>query len=174
MTGLARMETGTIPVQRSASALLGVTNHVDIRSLASVTGRVGYAWGRFLGYVKGAAPGCAMSTRCAARFLGGVGLASPLPTKHRGGWTVGIGGEYAFLDWLTGFAEYDYYGFGTKTTNFNCTGASGLRCIRPHHVWGGRQAERQRVQGRCEPQVRRRRRLRLLGRLPASPDKSGA
>jgi outer membrane immunogenic protein len=29
----------------------------------------------------------------------------------RSGWTVGVGGEYAFLDWLTGFIEYDHYGF---------------------------------------------------------------
>jgi hypothetical protein len=31
----------------------GVTYHSRIESLASVTGRVGYAWDRFLGYVKG-------------------------------------------------------------------------------------------------------------------------
>jgi hypothetical protein len=31
----------------------GVTNHTKVKSLASVTGRIGYAWDRFLGYVKG-------------------------------------------------------------------------------------------------------------------------
>jgi outer membrane immunogenic protein len=100
---------------------LGVTNHVDIRSLASVTGRVGYAWGRFLGYVKGGGAWVRddYSLQTGA-VLGGVGTFATA-SETRGGWTLGIGGEYAFLDWLTGFAEYDYYGFGTKTNNFNCT-----------------------------------------------------
>jgi outer membrane immunogenic protein len=34
---------------------------------------------------------------------------------------VGIGGEYAFTDWLSGFAEYDYYDFGNRDTGFVCT-----------------------------------------------------
>jgi outer membrane immunogenic protein len=99
----------------------GVTNHVEIRSLASVTGRVGYAWGRFLGYVKagGAWVRDDYSLQTGA-VLGGVGTFATA-SETRGGWTVGIGGEYAFLDWLTGFAEYDFYGFGTKTNNFTCT-----------------------------------------------------
>jgi outer membrane immunogenic protein len=102
--------------------LFGVTNHVEIKSLASVTARVGYAWGRFLGYVKGGGAWVrdeySLQT---AGIVGGVGTFATA-TETRGGWTVGIGGEYAFLDWLTGFAEYDYYGFGTKTNNFTCTG----------------------------------------------------
>ena len=40
-------------------------------------------------------------------------------------WTVGVGGEYAFLDWLTGFVEYDFYDFGTRTNTFaTCTVAA--------------------------------------------------
>ncbi len=31
----------------------GVAYHSKVKSLASVTGRIGYAWDRFLGYVKG-------------------------------------------------------------------------------------------------------------------------
>ena len=31
---------------------------------------------------------------------------------------VGVGGEYAFNDWLSAFVEYDYYGFGTRTNTF--------------------------------------------------------
>src|SRR5256885_840087 len=45
-------------------------------------------------------------------------------SETRGGWTVGVGGEYAFLDWLTGFVEYDYYDFGTRTVSH--TGFGGL------------------------------------------------
>jgi outer membrane immunogenic protein len=100
----------------------GVTNHIEIKSLASVTGRVGYAWGRFLGYVK--AGGAWVRDEYSLQTLGVVGGTGTFATatETRGGWTVGIGGEYAFLDWLTGFVEYDYYGFGTKTNNLACAG----------------------------------------------------
>ena len=98
--------------------LLTVNNHISIRSLASVTGRVGYAWGRFLGYVKGG--GAWVRDDYSLQTAAGTGTFATA-SETRGGWTLGIGGEYAFLDWLTGFAEYDFYGFGTKTNNFTCT-----------------------------------------------------
>jgi len=86
--------------------------------LASVTGRIGYAWDRFLGYVKGggAWEGDEYRWLVAVAPFGGTVLSSPSET--RGGWTVGVGGEYAFTDWITGFVEYDYYGFGTRTVGF--------------------------------------------------------
>ena len=98
-----------------------VTDQSNIRSLASVTARVGYSWDRFLLYVKGGgawerddysiAPNAVVS-----------GFALATATEGRSGWTAGIGGEYALLDWLTGFVEYDFYGFGTRTDAFaNCT-----------------------------------------------------
>jgi hypothetical protein len=38
------------------------------------------------------------------------------------GYTVGVGGEYAFLNWLTGFVEYDYYNFGnSNSSSLVCT-----------------------------------------------------
>ena len=36
----------------------------------------------------------------------------------RTGWTIGVGGEYAFTDWLSGFVEYNYYDFGTASNTF--------------------------------------------------------
>lgn len=36
----------------------------------------------------------------------------------RSGWTVGIGGEYAFTNFLSGFAEYNYYHFGNRDILF--------------------------------------------------------
>ena len=83
-----------------------VTNHREIDSLASVTGRVGYSWDRFLGYVKG---GGAWVRGSASFQVAGVTTATASDTQ--GGWTVGLGGEYAFTNWLTGFVEWDYYGF---------------------------------------------------------------
>ena len=39
-------------------------------------------------------------------------------SETRSGYTVGVGGEYAFTNFLSGFVEYDYYGFGTRTDTF--------------------------------------------------------
>jgi outer membrane immunogenic protein len=85
---------------------LTVTDQTQINSLASVTGRVGYAWDRFLGYVKG---GGAWVNASYSFQVAGLPVATASSTQ--GGWTIGVGGEYAFSNWLTGFVEYDYYGF---------------------------------------------------------------
>jgi outer membrane immunogenic protein len=90
----------------------GFTNRSRVNSLGSVTGRVGYAWDRFLGYVKG---GGAWE-QDDHDYSNGVVIGTASTT--RSGWTVGIGGEYAFTNWLTGFAEYDYYDFGTRDLTF--------------------------------------------------------
>ena len=87
-----------------------VTDQTNIRSLASITGRVGYTFweDRFLGYVKA---GGAWEQGEFSFQVGTAALATA--SARQGGWTVGIGGEYAFpsLPRLTGFVEYDYYRF---------------------------------------------------------------
>jgi outer membrane immunogenic protein len=93
----------------------GFSTRSNINNLASVTGRLGYAWDRFLGYVKG---GGAWERDDYTVLFNGVGLASASAT--RSGWTVGIGGEYAFTDWVSVFAEYDYYSFGTRSSALVC------------------------------------------------------
>src|SRR5262249_785420 len=46
--------------------------------------------------------------------------------ETRSGWTVGVGGEYAFANCVSGFAEYDYFDFGTRTNTFGIvTGLGG-------------------------------------------------
>ena len=62
------------------------------------------------------------------RWTGGqtTGPAAEEPDWAKSGfgivdWTAGIGGEYAFTNFLTGFAEYNYYDFGTRTNTFTCT-----------------------------------------------------
>jgi outer membrane immunogenic protein len=92
----------------------GFTNRSQIESLASVTGRVGYAWDRFLGYVKG---GGAWERDNYDTSIGGViqGTAS----ETRSGWTVGVGAEYAFTNYATWFVEYNYYDFGTRANTFS-------------------------------------------------------
>jgi outer membrane immunogenic protein len=96
-------------------AAVVLTDHTNIKSLASVTGRVGYAWDRFLGYVKG---GGAWEKETYSTTLNVFGLTFSTASETRTGWTIGVGGEYGFTDWLTAFAEYDYYGFGTTTNTF--------------------------------------------------------
>jgi outer membrane immunogenic protein len=90
----------------------GITNHSSVESLALVTARIGYAWGRFLGYVKGGAAW----ERDEYHYTDGSITGSASET--RSGWTIGIGGEYAFTDYVTGFIEYNYYGFGTRDLTF--------------------------------------------------------
>ena len=86
-----------------------LTDQSQPKSLASVTGRVGYAWDRFLGYVKA---GGAWEQGNFSFQVGAIPVTTASATQS--GWTVGLGGEYAFLDWLTGFIEYDYYRFGNS------------------------------------------------------------
>jgi outer membrane immunogenic protein len=98
-------------VNNTFFAATGWRDESRVRSLGSVTGRVGYAWDRFLGYVKG---GYAWERDNYAIF-NPANVLSASASETRGGWTLGIGCEYAFTNWLTGFVEYDYYDFGTRT-----------------------------------------------------------
>ncbi len=91
------------------------TDSFKVKSVASVTGRVGYAWDRLLGYVKGG--GAWERDDFTFTFPSG---ATATFSDTRSGWTVGVGVEYAFTNWLTGFIEYDYYNFGTRTDNVVC------------------------------------------------------
>jgi outer membrane immunogenic protein len=97
------------------AVFLATTDQTKIKGLASITGRVGYTWDRFLGYVKGGG-----AWESDDYSISTPGLLSSL-SETRTGWTLGVGGEYAFNDWLTGFVEYDYYDFGTKSDTFTGT-----------------------------------------------------
>jgi outer membrane immunogenic protein len=88
----------------------GVAYHSSGESLASVTGRIGYAWDRFLGYVRGG--GAWERDKYAATTIV-LGTAYTAEVT-RPGWTIGVGGAYAFTDFLSGFIEYGYYDFGTR------------------------------------------------------------
>jgi outer membrane immunogenic protein len=96
----------------------GWTNHSKLKSLASVTGRVGYAWDRFLGYVKGG------GAWVRDDLVETDNLTPGTARLTRSGWTIGVGGEYAFTNVLSGFAEYDYYDFGKRSALFNYTNDS--------------------------------------------------
>jgi outer membrane immunogenic protein len=79
--------------------------------LMAVTWRLGYAFDRFLPYVK---------------FGGGwerieynLGAAvNEQQGRETGGWIVGVGAEYAFNEWISTFVEYRYLDFGTCAASF--------------------------------------------------------
>jgi outer membrane immunogenic protein len=91
----------------------GETNNSRIKSLSTVTGRIGYAWDRFLGYVKGG--GAWEKDEYNITF---AGTTFATAGETRSGWTVGVGGEYAFTNYFSGFVEYNYYDFGTRDILF--------------------------------------------------------
>ena len=81
---------------------------VDVGSdyLASLRGRVGYAFDRALIFATG---GVAFTdTSAESDAFGGVSLDAD---DSLTGWTIGAGGEYAFTDNWIGRVEYRYYDF---------------------------------------------------------------
>jgi outer membrane immunogenic protein len=93
------------------------TDSLRVKSLASVTGRAGYAWQRFLAYVKG---GAAWQRNDYATFTNATGALFVSASETDAGWTVGAGAEYSINDWLSAFAEYDHYDFGSHSLVFTC------------------------------------------------------
>jgi outer membrane immunogenic protein len=93
----------------------GVFYHSDVEALASITGRLGYAFGRALLYVEGGAAWELVDYRASTTMIGTAYRAS----DDRPGWTIGGGGEYAFTDRLSAFVEYSHYDFGTERITLN-------------------------------------------------------
>lgn len=83
--------------------------------LASVTGRVGYAWDRWMLYGKG---GVAM-VGDRYHFSDVDQLYAFDGTEDRLGWTAGAGIEWAFTPLWSVKLEYDYYWFGQRSVLFD-------------------------------------------------------
>lgn len=79
--------------------------------LASITGRVGYAFDRWMVYGKGGV--AFVGDRYHVDDLAGSYLFDA--TENRIGWTAGAGVEWAFTPEWSLKLEYNYYGFGTKS-----------------------------------------------------------
>jgi outer membrane immunogenic protein len=94
----------------SSAREFGVDYHSDAKSIASATGRIGYAFDHLLGYVK-AGGAWQHDYYSASNIIIGMAYAA---RDTRAGWTVGVGAEYAFTNMLSGFIEWDYYDFGTS------------------------------------------------------------
>jgi outer membrane immunogenic protein len=79
--------------------------------LASITGRIGYAWDRWMFYGKGGV--AFVGDRYHVDDLAGSYFFDA--TENRIGWTAGAGIEWAFTPEWSVKLEYNYYGFGTKS-----------------------------------------------------------
>jgi outer membrane immunogenic protein len=85
--------------------------------IPSGTVRLGYAWDRFLLYVKGGAAGASDKYSVSGVF---TAVTNPTPFNFQGldlrvGWTAGAGFEFALWEDWSVKVEYDYYGFGHNT-----------------------------------------------------------
>ena len=99
--------------------------------IATLTGRVGYAWDKMLFYGKGGAAYAhdkysSNNAGAINNALFGCGAVAPFDcavagSADRWGWTAGVGVEWAFATNWSAFAEYDHYGFDTKTISMNVT-----------------------------------------------------
>jgi outer membrane immunogenic protein len=99
--------------------ILGITGtaHAKTEWIASVTGRLGWAWDRWLIYAKGGA------AWAGDKYSADI----PIFPEHleasetRTGWTVGGGVEWAFWNNWSAKLEYDFYDFGTRGVTFTGT-----------------------------------------------------
>jgi outer membrane immunogenic protein len=134
-----------IKVTRSAAALGVVATLEDrIDALGSVTGRLGYAWGPGLLYVKG---GWAWANNEVTATLATPAVVVSASESHfHSGWTIGGGLEYLFAPNWSGKIEYMYADYGSATYGGGLiAGGFGLSAtvhtikggINYHFDWGG-------------------------------------
>jgi outer membrane immunogenic protein len=105
--------------------ILITTGTFDARTdfLASVTGRVGWAWDRWLLYVKGGAAWdhdkySFIGRVTALGFPDGFAPFDFAASESRVGWTAGAGVEWAFWSNWSAKIEYDFYDFGKRRLTF--------------------------------------------------------
>jgi outer membrane immunogenic protein len=92
----------------------------NVRSVTTVTGRLGYAWDTWLFYVKGGGAWARTRYELMDTAFGLQGTSR----VTQGGYTVGAGWEYAVAPNWSVFLEYDYVDLGTKR-NIAFTGPAG-------------------------------------------------
>ena len=86
--------------------------HSKTDFLATATGRLGFAWDRWMVYGKG---GVAWADDKYNLISGSTDASVG---EHRTGWTAGVGVEWAFWDNWSVKVEYDHYGFGSRRVVF--------------------------------------------------------
>jgi outer membrane immunogenic protein len=122
-TGIKADVTEAVPFNSPPFDPVTITGaaHSKTEWLASATGRLGWAWDRWLIYTKGG-----------AAWVGDNYSADiPIFNEHleasetRTGWTVGGGIEWAFWENWSAKLEYDFYDFGTRGVTLTGTFSGG-------------------------------------------------
>ena len=105
-----------------ANGVFGAADDVfttKINSIATVTGRIGYAFNNWLPYIKGGYAGANVQFSV-SDVVAPAGSGSQ--TNWHNGWTLGGGLEYGLTpNWILG-VEYDYISLQSK--NYNVAGAA--------------------------------------------------
>ena len=114
-TSFSRSATSVMDVEVAPGILLPVTqnDNFDLNWIASVRGRIGYTWDRFMVYFTGGGAWANVDFNSTASIagLGVIGTASASDTVS--GWVIGGGGEWLFApNWTVG-VEYLHYEFGS-------------------------------------------------------------
>jgi len=93
--------------------IIGITGTASAKTnwIASATGRLGWAWDRWLIYGKGGAAWAHDEYSLSIPVF----LEQATASETRTGWTVGGGVEWAFWNNWSMKAEFDYYDFGTSS-----------------------------------------------------------
>ena len=106
---VAGIEGNFIATDLNATALAPFSadrsNSVKINSLATVVGKLGVAFDRWMVYGKG---GWATANSDFRRFITSTNTTTATSSGWDNGWTVGVGFDYAVLDNLILGFEYDY------------------------------------------------------------------
>ena len=96
--------------------------HTDLKWLATLTGRVGFAVDHALWYVKGGIAWAHFNQDITSAALqaavGSFSISSASFSTTRTGGTFGVGVEYAFWDNWSAKLEYDYMDFGTESLTY--------------------------------------------------------
>jgi outer membrane immunogenic protein len=117
-TGLDGSATVAPPLAGGAG---NITVGADINWIATLTGRIGYAWANWLWYVKGGVA-WADEEYTRAALIGATAVTSPVISDTRTGWTVGIGAEYGWTPNWSVKLEYNYLDFGSHQFSSVSTG----------------------------------------------------
>ena len=99
---------------------LGTTTHdEEVKWIATVTGRVGYAVNNWMFFGKGGWAWAGFDGNSSTMNVAGVNTSNATSSETRDGWTLGTGVEWGFLPHWSAKLEYDYVKF--NTSNFNAT-----------------------------------------------------
>jgi outer membrane immunogenic protein len=93
----------------------------EVQWLASATGRLGYAWDRWLAFVKGGWAGANVKLSLVDQSAAVFGS----KTQWANGWTVGGGAEYMICDYVSLGVAYDFSDINVDGMTVTCPSCNG-------------------------------------------------